>query len=331
MRPVLDWLRLLRASGLATIVSNLLAASSLAFYAGEGQNPLWFLARLWHNGWSCLWVPVTSALLFAAGMVWNDLVDIDRDRRAERFHRPLVDGRIGLVPAYVVGVLLVIGAVLAALMIDRVHYYGLLLAGIVLILSLLYNLVAKTIPWLGSVVMGLVRSSHACFAVLVIGADHVEAALLGGGTPGLRSFLIYPAILFLWTTGLTLAGELEDHDRRGTRLEFLIAGFLLFLALVLSAAHLVTAPWLHLSRMAPLVALLGLGVIGWCGWRVFRPWWSALRAARCEGAGATVVAGLGGIILIDAVLAASAHPLLGVVTLGCFPVFIVISRLVRMA
>lgn len=328
---VTDWLRLLRASGFATIASNLLAASALAFYAGEGNNVVWFLARLWHNGWSCLWVPLTSALLFAAGMVWNDLVDVDRDRRAERYHRPLAGGAIGLVPAYIVGVLLVIGAMLSALMVDRVHYYGLLLAGIVLILSLLYNLVAKTIPWLGALVMGSVRASHAVFAVLLIGADHVEAALLGSGTPGLRSFLVYPLVIFLWTVGLTLAGELEDPDRRGTRLEFLAAGAFLALALGIAVVHLLGAPWLHLHRFAPVAALLGLAVVVWCAWRVFIPWWKALRAARCQGAGSTVVAGLGGIILLDAVLAASAHPVLGVVTLALFPIFLVFSRLVRMA
>ena len=235
-----------------------------------------------------------------------------------------------MVPAYVVGVLLVVGAMLAALMVDRVHYYGLLLAGIVLILSLLYNLVAKTIPWVGAVVMGAVRASHGMFAILLIGADHVEAALLGSGTPGLRSFLVYPLVIFLWTVGLTLAGELEDPDRRGTRLEFLAAGSFLALALVIALAQLLTAPWLHLHRMAPLAALLGVVVIAWCAWRVFLPWWKALRAARCQGAGATVVAGLGGIILLDAVLAASAHPLLGLVTLLAFPVFLMLSRVVRM-
>ena len=327
---MIDWFRLLRASGLATIASNILAASALAFYAGESQNFVWFLARLWHNGWGCLWVPLTSALLFGAGMVWNDLVDIDRDRRDGRLHRPLADGRIGLVPAYVLGVLLVIGAVMSALMIDRVHYYGLLLAGIVLVLSLLYNLVAKAVPWLGAVVMGLVRAAHACFAVLLIGADHLEAALFGGTTPGLRSFLIYPLALFLWTTGLTLVSELEDPDRRGNRLEFLVADLLILVALLLAVTHLLGAPWLHLYRFSPLVAALGLIVVGWCAWRVFRPWWRALRDASCAGAGSTVVAGLGSIILLDAVLAASAHPLLGLVTLACFPVFMLLSRIIRM-
>jgi 4-hydroxybenzoate polyprenyltransferase len=315
---------------LATIASNSCAAVALAFFAGEGQDLLWFLKRLWDNGWTTLWVPLTSVLLFAAGMLWNDLVDVDRDRRGAP-ERPLPSGRVSLLHAYVVGVLLVVGAVLTSLMIDRVHYYGLLLAGLVLILSLLYNLSAKTVPWLGSVVMGLVRAAHACFAVLLIGADHVEILLMGGEAPGLRSFVLYPVILFLWTTGLTLISELEDAERQGTRLEFLAGGALLAAALALAVGHLVSAPWLGAGGWGWFVVGLFVAVAGWCAWRVFVPWWRGLLSARCTQVRLTVIAGLGGFILLDAVLAASAHPVFGLAALACFPVFLLLSRLARMS
>jgi 4-hydroxybenzoate polyprenyltransferase len=325
---VLDWLRLLRISGLATIVSNSLTAVAFAFFAGEGQDLRWFLARIWHNGPSCLWVPLTSLLLFAAGMLWNDLVDVDRDRRGNP-DRPLAAGRIGLVPAYVAGVLVVIGAVLAALMIDRTHYYGLMMAGVVLVLSLLYNLVAKVIPWLGSLVMGLTRAAHACFAVLVIGADHLQAAL-SGAVPGLRSFWVYPTALLLWTTGVTLISELEDADRRGTRLEFLAGGALLLAALGLALGQLAEAPWLQARGLGLIGGVAVVAVALWCVWRVGRPWWQALVHASCADAGKAVAAGLGGLILLDVVLAASSHPLLGLAALACLPLFNGLSRFVRM-
>lgn len=333
---MLDWLRLLRISGLATIVSNSMAAVLLGFFAGESVHFQWLLARLWHNGWGCLWVPFTSFLLYAAGMVWNDLVDVDKDRR-DRAARPLAAGRIGLAPAYVTGVLLVIGAVLASLKIDH-GYYGLMAAGLVLSLILLYNLVAKEVPILGSVVMGLTRASHACFALLIIGPDHLRTALVGGHAPGLRSFLVYPLVLGLYVFGLTLVSELEDHARRGRRIELLAGGACVGLALLLALSRLADAPWLASQLNGGLPskagAILGLGVAlgaaGWAGWRFFRPWWQAVRLSRCAAVPPVVLAGLGGLILLDVVFATAAHPLAGLLVLGLFPVFLGLGRLARM-
>jgi hypothetical protein len=210
---MLDWLRLIRASGLATIISNSLAAVFTAFYAGEGDRLLWLLARLKHNGTEALWVLLASFLLYAAGMVWNDLIDVDRDRVGNP-KRPLPAGRIGLVPAYVVGILTVLGAVLAAMHVE----YGFFLAGIVLSLALLYNLVAKSVPWLGSLVMAATRAAHACFALLLLGPDYVRIVLNPGeAPPGQVAPFVYPLVLGIYIFGLTLVSELEERAAGGGR------------------------------------------------------------------------------------------------------------------
>ena len=331
---MLDWLRLIRSSGLATIISNSLAAVFVAFFAGDGDRILWLAARLKHNGTQVVWVLVASFLLYAAGMVWNDLIDVDRDRIGNP-KRPLPDGRIGLVPAYVLGVLTVLGAVLAALHVE----YGFLLAGIVLSLALIYNLVAKSVPVLGSVVMGLTRAAHACFALLLLGPDYVRMVLTpAAGANQLHSGFVYPLILGTYIFGLTLISEMEERSRHGSRLAFIVGGACMAFALLAAVGGLATADWLrtllHSGGIWPLAAVLAvlfaLLCAGWLALTVGRAWFNALLTCRCDQVGRTVVAGLGGMILLDAVVASAAHPLGGLACAACYPIFLTVGKAIRM-
>ncbi len=332
---MLDWLRLIRASGLATIVSNSMAAIFVAFYAGEGDKIKWLGLRLLHNGSHVGWVLLASFLLYAAGMIWNDLIDVDRDRVGNP-RRPLPSGRIGLVPAYVVGVLTVLGAVLAAMHVE----YGFLLAGIVLTLALLYNLVAKAVPVLGSVVMALTRASHACFALLLLGPDYVRMILTPDPIADGRTHggLVYPIIIGTYILGLTLISELEERQRRGSRLTCLVGGGCMAFALLAALGGLATADWIpHLLRsggvwpMAAMASIVfAIGCASYLAWSLFAAWSAALVSCRCDLVGKTVITGLGGMILLDAVVATSAHPLGGLACAATYPVFIGLGRLARM-
>ena len=332
---MLDWLRLIRAAGLATIVSNSLAAIFVAFYAGEGDKIDWLVLRLLHNRAQVGWILLASFLLYMAGMVWNDLIDVDRDRIGNP-RRPLPSGRIGLVPAYVVGVLTVLGSVLAAMHVD----YGLDLAGIVLTLALIYNLVAKSVPWLGSVVMALTRASHACFALLLLGPDYVRMILTPDQTVGGRAHggVVYPVIIGVYILGLTLVSELEERQRRGSRLTFLVGGACMTCALLAALGGLATADWIpHLLRSGgfwPMAAMASIAFALLCAsylaWTLYQAWSIALISCRCDLVGKTVVTGLGGMILLDAVIATAAHPLGGLACAAMYPVFKTLGRLARM-
>lgn len=338
---MLDWLRLIRASGMATIASNSLAAVLTAFYAGEGDRIVWLALRLKHNGVQTLWVLLASFLLYAAGMLWNDLIDVDRDRTGNP-QRPLPSGRIGLVPAWIVGVLTMCGAMFAASHVD----YGFFLAGVVLMLALLYNLVAKSLPWLGSMVMGTVRASHACFALLLLGPDYVQMILTPNATPtpgavasgNTYAAFVYPVILGIYIFGLTLVSEHEERQRRGSRLGFIVGGAAMAFALLAALGGLAGADWLphllHAGSLWPLAAiasmLFALACAGYLGWTLFSAWLMALRSARCENVGRVVVTGLGGMILLDAVIASAAHPLGGLLCAAFYPIFFVMGKLIRM-
>ncbi len=342
---MLDWLRLIRASGLATIASNSLAAILTAFYAGEGDRIVWLALRLKHNGAQTLWVVLASFLLYAAGMLWNDLIDVDRDRSGNP-KRPLPSGRIGLVPAWIVGVLTMCGAMFAASHVD----YGFFLAGVVLMLALLYNLAAKSWPWLGSAVMGLVRASHACFALLLLGPDYVQmiltpgSALAAGAVAGAAANsitytpFVYPVILGIYIFGLTLVSEHEERQRRGSRFGFIVGGAAMGFAILAALGGLAGAAWLphllHAGGPWPMLAVLAvcfaLGCAGWLCWTLFSVWLEALRTARCELVGRVVVTGLGGMILLDAIVATAAHPLGGILCAALYPLFFVTGKFIRM-
>lgn len=337
---MLDWLRLFRASGVATVLSNLLAASAVAFYAADGLNPTWFLARLLHEPQRLLWVPLASMLLYAAGMAWNDLVDLERDRGIHP-QRPLPSGRINLAMAYVVTALMSVGALVAAAMVNwglsaGEVAMGIAAAGIVLSLSLLYNFGAKEIPWLGSLVMAAVRSGHALFALLLIGPDFLRLALAGGSVAGVGSPLAYPLTIGLYVFGLTLVSEGETRAAR--RWELLVGGLCMAAALAVVLARLASSPWLPpLLRGGGVKVVLGVatlalagGLVAWAASAVGRPWWDAVRRARRGLVGRSVAASLGGMILLDAALAATAQPLVGLLIVLLYPAFRGASRAVRM-
>jgi 4-hydroxybenzoate polyprenyltransferase len=329
---MLDWLRLIRASGFATIAANIAAVTFTAFYANDGFSLSWLAAHLWRSGWTALWVPLAGFLLYATGMVWNDLCDLDRDRVINP-RRPLPSGRIGLVPAYVAGLLLAVGAVLAAAQVR----HGLPAAGVVLMLALLYDLGAKQVPWLGSAVMALVRVAHACFALLLLGPDYLRMALTPWETPpGAPVALLYPLMLGVYVGGLSLMAELES--RRGRTWELLVGMALVLGVVALALVRLFTAPWLvpmvrsGAGGMTMAVAALGLGVAlaGWLIWSIAQPAWQAARSGRRDAVRPAVVAALGGMILFDAVAAGHAHPAAILLIALLYPLFRGMARAVRM-
>jgi 4-hydroxybenzoate polyprenyltransferase len=331
---LLDWMKLVRVTGLVTILTNIIAAVTTAVYASEGLDPKWLIKRLYQGGFThILWLVMASCLLYLAGMLWNDLADVGRDRTLHP-RRPLPSGRISLGAAYLVGVLLAIGALVCAALVDVHAFHA---AGVVLTLIMLYNLVTKDIPWIGSLTMAAVRFSHAIFALLLLGTDYLKLAVLGHSAPGHAFILAYPAILGCYILGVTLVSELES--RPGRRFELLVGGALMFGAVAAGGWMLVTAHWIsHLSQGdSPLYvvgiglsAVLGAVLFGTLMWRIGRPWMAALRTGRSEQVGPVVGAALGGIIFLDALVATSAHPVGGLVILCLLPVFLLGKRVVRM-
>ncbi len=82
------------------------------------------------------------------------------------------------------------------------------------------------------------------------------------------------------------------------------------------------------------LAFLGMAVLLIIVFIIIRrlaiPWWHALHEARSDLIAPVVIKGLGGIILFDAIVAAGHHPILGLLCLLLFPVFLFSARLTAM-
>ena len=99
--PLLSWLRLLRAPNVFTALADV---SMGYFIARRALDEIGVFA--------CL--AGASACLYTAGMVLNDVFDLEIDRK-ERPFRPLPSGQIGLKTAQALGFgLLIVGVILAA-------------------------------------------------------------------------------------------------------------------------------------------------------------------------------------------------------------------------
>jgi 4-hydroxybenzoate polyprenyltransferase len=334
---MLDWLKLVRVTGLVTITTNIIAAVVTAVYASEGLDPKVLLKRIYQGGTGRVaWLVAASFLLYMAGMLWNDLADVERDRTLHP-RRPLPSGRIGLGTAYVVGVFMAVGALLCATFADLQSFHAFYAAGVVLSLIFLYNFVTKDIPWIGSMNMAAVRFSHAIFALLLLGTDYLKLAVLGQSTPGHGFVLAYPIILGAYVLGLTLISELES--RPGRRIELLIGGGLIFSAIAGAGWLLTRAHWIaQLSQSDASLPVVGMGLSVALGGvlclsllrMVGKPWVAALRSGRAQQVGPVVGAALGGMLLLDALVATSAHPVGGLLILMLLPVFMIGRRIVRM-
>ncbi len=327
-----DWFRLLRAAGLITILANLLAATTCAFYAGgQDVGDMWWLVQRIITGGPGPWlILLASACLYLSGMLWNDVVDLERDRHLHP-ERPLPSGRIGLLPAIVVGVLLTVAAPMAAFAAQT--WTGLSLACLVLALSFLYNLGCKGVPGLAPLSMAAVRAAHACFALLLVG-DLAQISLVdeSGG------WRIPPYALLLggWVLGVTWISELES--RQGRRWELIAAGCLLAAILVVAVARVVTAPWLRslwqggdagpILAVASVALTAGLAIAA--GTITGVPLLRALRSGSRADTGAAVAAGLGAMILLDAALAAAGQPKMAVFIALLYPVFRAMVQVGRM-
>src|SRR3954470_12055919 len=95
------------ASAQLVRLPNVFTAVADIFLAGVTTG-----AALDHFGpWSLL--VLASALLYSAGMVWNDYFDLEQDLR-ERPFRPLASGRVTKQAAFLLGTLLVVAGLVAA-------------------------------------------------------------------------------------------------------------------------------------------------------------------------------------------------------------------------
>ncbi len=181
-RPALGaWLRLARVSNTPTVVSNVLAGACLAA-AAPAAGPVVLCAA-------------ALVLVYVAGMVLNDLLDLEEDRR-ERPSRPLPSGQVAPGAAGVAVVALLAAGTLPLLLVGLAPFAaGLGLVALVVAYDLRHD------GPLSPVLMAGCRA-----AVYVVAALAVAGALEGG-------VVLAAALLGVYVASLTQVAKAETGGR----------------------------------------------------------------------------------------------------------------------
>ncbi len=193
------WLEMLRAPNLFTAVADVAMGFLFVQVAAEGQ-------RIWQiqpaDAVILALLAAASMLLYAAGVVLNDVADVEVDRQG-RPERPIPSGRIALATARRAGWLLLIAGTAIPWIVAwragqvRPGLVGTLLAAAIV----LYDLGLKRTP-LGPLAMGGCRMLNVLLGMsLVAGPLHGEHFLVAGG-------------IGLYIVGVSLAGPERGRSGR---------------------------------------------------------------------------------------------------------------------
>ncbi len=258
---LLDYLRLFRLPNVFTAISDILMGFSLA-------DPHW-------RGVQALpWLVLASACLYTAGMVWNDVFDIDQDSR-ERPTRPLPSGKISLAFARGAGLgLLLAGlgfAVLAGATASQPHSRWLApaTACALVVLILGYD------GWLkrtaaGPIAMGACRVANVLLACSLAPTQVVGAEAGGvfslGWTPDMLGVAL---AIGVYIAGVTWMARREAGHSKPAQLTAAVIVMVMGLALLAALPWIAGAQRAAVFRLEPIwwvafVLLLGATIVRRC-------------------------------------------------------------------
>lgn len=198
---------------------------------------------------------LTSASLYACGMVFNDVADALRDRTLHR-ERPIPSGQVSVRAARKFGLVLMFAGALFGCLVN--FLCGQIVLGM-FILILAYNFYTKGIPAYGALTMALLRTGN--FLLGVIGAVPREVGLIAVPTGGQGAYL-QAGVLGGYVLFLTLVSSLEEKG--GPRNLFVGFGIamglapLAGLAIRSSAGGIVGSAALSAALLAHVLSVAGV-------------------------------------------------------------------------
>jgi len=250
---------------------------------------------------------LTSACLYCAGMVWNDFFDVAQDTR-ERPHRPIPSGKVTRAAAAMLGTLLFLvginAAVLAGLTYPAFHALPLVLALLLVPAILLYDAWLKHTPT-GPLAMGACR-----FLNVLLGLSIAEPWVGGWGV-----HLAF--VVGLYIVGVTWFARTEA--KRSKQSALASAACVMLAALLLALPLPAYFPPDTSSALFPyLLVLLGFAV----GLPVTR----AIAEPTPPLVQAAVKRAIMGLVLLDAVLATAIAGPVGLLILLLLPPALLLGR-----
>ncbi len=244
---------------------------------------------------------LASSCLYCGGMVWNDYFDLEQDSR-ERPFRPLPSGKISLRAAAGLGAVLLLAgvgfAVLAGLPGETFRALPAVLALLLVVAIFLYDGWLKRTP-VGPVAMGVCR-----FLNVLLGLSVVVGGVSAGG-------VLLALVVGLYIVGVTWFARTEAAESSQAQLQAAAAVMLAALVLALAIPAVGKAA-LRGDTASPFVfAQVALGqalfpyLLVAFGFFVGLPVVSAIHKPVPQRVQAAVKRAILGLVLLDALLAAS--------------------------
>jgi 4-hydroxybenzoate polyprenyltransferase len=258
------YLELLRPANVATALADVLAGFAVGGLQNRPALP---------------WLLLSTACLYAGGIVLNDFFDRGVDR-LERPERPIPSGRVGAPSAAILG-----GALLAAGWMAASHHAtreaGRVALAIV-IAVLVYNAWGKRILVIGPLNMGLCRALN-----LMLGVAAVPAAL-----PEAWPLALIP-LSYIAAVTMVSRGEVHGGGRG------MVSVALIFLGAALLG--LLTVAFRAEARMLVPALVLSAALI----WRVVPPFVTARKAPAPGTIRLAVRRGVLSLVILDATIGAA--------------------------
>lgn len=280
-----DYARLMRVPNIFTAVT-------------DGAMGYLVTARGVESPWRLACLLAASAMLYAAGMVWNDYFDVELDRR-ERPERPLPSGRISLAQARRLGVFLLVGGVASGVIAGGVSSSPWItaagiLAGALAGLVLLYDRVLKPTP-LGPLGMGACRSVNVWMG-MAVGAVSVGEA----GLPVAPTLLAIVVGMGIYVAGITWFARDEAGLSQRGQLAAAAVTMAVGLTLIAVSPWLGGPYWLETLTLRPFEAWPLL--VGILSLSPARRWWLAWRDPQPRRVQMAIKESILFLIVLDAAL-----------------------------
>lgn len=304
--PLEPWLPLLRLMRLPNVFTALADVLMGFVFARHSFSP----------GGALVCLVAASGLLYTAGMVLNDVFDLEIDRR-ERPQRPLPSGQIAVAQAWALGIVMLLLGIGFGWMAGYLYQHDAqptipfpwrsgLVATVLAVAVLLYDGVLKS-TWLGPLNMGLCRSLNVLLGMSLAGPPPL------GETPVWFHFtlaqVIVAAGLGLYVVGVTVYAKKEAEQ---SNILWLLLGVVIMcagvalLGLAANFTRLVFQQnWVYWALLALLTATI-----------VRRAIFAAFDGSPPAVQGAVKHAILSIIMLDAAVCVASAPPVYGIVVVA---------------
>lgn len=245
------------------------------------------------------WLVLATVGLYGGGVVFNDVFDADLDR-VERPERPIPSGKATLAGASILGLVLLIGGILAAWQVSAVSAA---IALCVALLALLYDWKGKHHTLLGPVNMGACRGGN-----LLLGVSAIPAAL--------ENIWFIALIPIVYIAAITMVSRGEVHGGNTAALKGAVLMYGLVLAGIMGLALL---PQFNLLYSLPFLFLFA--------WLIFPPLFKAMPAREPKLIIKAVKAGILALIVMNASIAAGfAGWQYGLLVLLLLPVSVYIAK-----